>query len=219
MGFFHRIFSLLVDFIFPRPETLEFLEKLTKEELLAKVPTTKASNTSPSAEIRSVFNYRQPIIRQMIWELKYKGNKKIARLFGQVLYDEISRIVSLKTDLFPHPLVLPMPNSLLRRKERGFNQCELLTNELTKLNTQDLFSVQNNILLKWKDTPRQTTNNRALRLQNVKGCFSVIDSSILQNHCIIIIDDVTTTESTLREAIATLYASGARKVIGLTIAH
>ncbi|HEY4495835.1 MAG TPA: hypothetical protein VJC04_00550, partial [Candidatus Paceibacterota bacterium] len=123
---------------------------------------------------------------------------------------------------FTQPLIIPVPLSSKRRRERGFNQCEILLDELTKLDTGNIFEINKNLLIKIKDTSSQTkTDSRASRLKNLRGAFAVSEDSGAgaAGRNIIVIDDVTTTGATLSEAIKTLRRDGARKVLGIALAH
>jgi len=84
----------------------------------------------------SIFQYRDPSIRTMLWALKYKGTHSIASTCAQILYDELFEILSEKALLenFINPLIVPIPLSKKREHERGFNQAELIAKEFALLN-------------------------------------------------------------------------------------
>lgn len=56
-------------------------------------------------------------------------------------------------------------------------------------------------------------------MKNLVGTFEVQNPEKIRGRNIILIDDVTTTGATLKEAKKVLRASGARKIIGVTLAH
>ncbi|OGI57134.1 hypothetical protein A3B85_03325 [Candidatus Nomurabacteria bacterium RIFCSPHIGHO2_02_FULL_37_13] len=183
---------------------------------------------SPPAERESanwifpIFDYRYPPIKKAVWFLKYKGKKLLASVFAEVVY---GRILEELSDLsimenFTDIILIPIPLSSDRYRERGFNQAELICKELTKLDNNVNFKLENNILIKIKDTKHQARiENRSERLKNIIDSFVVKNTEKIKNKNIILIDDVTTTGATLSEARKILKRAGARKIIAFTVAH
>ena len=102
-----------------------------------------------------------------------------------------------------------------RKYIRGYNQAELITEELTKkLPTLTI----THALMRNKSPKRQvTTRTRSERLLNQQGSFKTIENVTELN--IILVDDVTTTGATLLEARKELLAHGAASVRCVTLAH
>ena len=170
--------------------------------------------------IYSVFNYRDKTVKNAIWTLKYRRKYSIAKILAQAMSDKIVEELS-ELELmenFTQPLLVPIPLSPKRLKERGFNQAEKLAEELAKINPNLI--LEKNVLYKIKETPNQARlKNRTERLKNLKDCFAVRNPELIKGKNIILIDDVSTTGATLVEAKKTLRNSGARKIIALTLAH
>jgi len=183
---------------------------------------------SPQAErenlkwVFSLFDYRHPPIKKAVWFLKYKGKKNLARVFAEVMRD---RIVEELADLsilenFREPLLVPVPLAPKRKRERGFNQAELICKKLIELDKNKNFKLEKNVLIKPKDTEHQARiENRSERLKNIVGSFSIKNPERIKNRNIILIDDVTTTGATLNEARKVLKQAGAKKIIAFTVAH
>ncbi|MCE9517599.1 hypothetical protein K8Q96_01195 [Candidatus Nomurabacteria bacterium] len=73
---------------------------------------------------------------------------------------------------------------------------------------------------KKKDTIAQAKiKNRNQRIQNIRGAFLINENVDIAGRTIIVIDDVTTTGGTLKEAMSVLKKGGARKVYGFAVAH
>lgn len=117
-------------------------------------------------------------------------------------------------------ILVPVPITNKRLRERGYNQAELIAKGLMQNDKEKIFELGKNIIVKTKDTlPQARIKNRNKRLKNVVGCFNVQNSSLVKNRTVIVIDDVTTTGGTINEAIKVLKKAGAKKVVGFAIAH
>ena len=186
---------------------------------------------SPPAERESanwifpLFDYRHISIKKSIWLLKYKNKRKLAGIFAEIMYEkiieELSELSVMKN--FREPILIPIPLSQKRYRERGYNQAELICQELIKINNLrhgvDM-KLENNILIKIKETEHQANiKNRKDRLKNLSDSFSVKNSELIKGKNIILIDDVTTTGATLNEAKKILKQFGAKKIIAFTVAH
>lgn len=208
----------------------------------------KCLSDSPSAEretekwIYPLYDYRHPPIKKAILFLKYKGKRRLASIFALVMYDKILEELSELSIMenFNKPILMPIPLSPKRMRERGYNQSELICRELIKIDhlrlsaqaghSVDLkfnFNLEKKILVKIKNTEHQARiESRRKRLENLIGSFAIknkqntkeIESKI-KNRNIILIDDVTTTGATLNEAKKILKQAGVRKVIAFTVAH
>ena len=99
-------------------------------------------STSPPAEretvnwIFPVYDYRHPAIKKSLWLLKYNGKRRLALVFALVIYDKILEELSdlIVLENFTEPILIPIPLSPKRYHERGFNQAELICQELLKIN-------------------------------------------------------------------------------------
>jgi competence protein ComFC len=197
----------------------------------------KCLSDSPLAERESanwifpLFDYRHPPIKKSIWLLKYKGKKRLANVFAEILYgriiEELSELSVLNN--FREPILIPIPLSKRRFRERGYNQAELICRELIKIDLNNNlrhgvdvknFSFEKNILIKIKETEHQANiKERKDRLKNLSGSFFVKNPELISGKNIILIDDVLTTGTTLTEAKKILKLYGAKKIIAFTVAH
>ena len=146
----------------------------------------------------------------------------LAKTFAEILYTKIVKELSSlpEQEKFSNPLLVPIPISAKRRRERGYNQTELLCQEILKLDREKILSLEKNVLIKPKETEHQAQiKNRQERLQNIIGTYSLKNREKIKGRNIILIDDVTTTGATLEEAKKLLQKFEAKKVIAFTIAH
>jgi len=203
------ILQYIIDFVFPP----------SKEELIIRnISPIELSNSSSillETEfpfIKSLFSYKNPIIKELIWQIKYKKNKHAIKCAGYCLFEKLKEYSKEKI------ILIPIPISNQRRKERGYNQTELLIDEIIKLDLNNNFEKDYNILVRTKNIDKQTHKNRNDRIENTKSIFQVKERRV-SNNKIIIIDDVTTTGSTLNEARKCLMDSEYSDIQALTIAH
>ncbi len=198
----NRLLTSILDFLFP--PTKEALE-------LRTIDTTNIFAKLPPASHTSLFAYQNPLVKELVWSIKYKKDRHALRCGGYALYTRMREMGYEGT-------LIPIPISKKRRKERGYNQCELLIEEILKLDTEKKFSKNFDLLIRTKHTERQTMKNREERLEGALNIFGVKITIPLDSR-IIIIDDVTTTGSTLREAKKSLNEAGYMHVETLTLAH
>ena len=171
-----------------------------------------------SKDIFALFDYQNKIVRFIIKSIKYKNNSNLRKRLASYLYEEIIEISS-DMALFEGapPLLVPMPMSKIEKRKRGFNQCEELVREIKKLGGDNV-EVSYNTLKKIKETKRQTKLSREERMENVKDSMEA-ENKIIKNKTIIVLDDVYTTGASLSEARRALLEAGAKRVMGLFIAH
>lgn len=225
------IAEYFLDFIFPKSDSIFKLEQLSIGELLEKLPPAEEIEGA-GEHLIAVFNYRDPSVREMIWELKYKGNRNIAHKFAEILIDILRAELAERIlfEKFTNPLLIPMPVSDKRRRERGWNQTEIVCEEIEKIlalrsfseaGNEKLFEYSPKILIKHihTDSQARTHATKRERLENLSGSMSVEDSEKIRGRNIILLDDVTTTGSTFTEAKRVLKESGARKILCVSIAH
>ena len=102
-----------------------------------------------------------------------------------------------------------------RKRERGFNQAELLARALSRATSIRLRSA----LQRTRYTTTQTQFDRAERMENLKGAFRLRRGSNVQDLRVLLVDDVLTTGSTLSECASVLKKGGALSVHAATAAR
>jgi ComF family protein len=112
-------------------------------------------------------------------------------------------------------IVLAVPLHGARKRERGYNQAQLLAVQLGK--NLGIPSPEG-IVERSKQTKSQTTMNKEQRRRNVEGIFAVREPEKIKGKTVILVDDVLTTGATIGSCGHTLLAAGARKVLAATAA-
>jgi ComF family protein len=110
-------------------------------------------------------------------------------------------------------LVVPVPLSRDRLRQRGYNQAGLIASALAKL--LDL-PYSDKALQRIRETKSQVGLNSTARMQNVQGAFQA-DGTIVKDETILVVDDLFTTGATLSACALSLLESGANEVYGLTV--
>jgi ComF family protein len=216
MDLLRRIYDYFLDFLFPRSERVKILEQKARSKTLRSLPTPHQS----SDWVMTLFAYKNPLVRELIWQIKYKKNTILLNAVAEIFYEECQAILEEKTGFGNLGFILiPIPMLPDRKRERGWNQTELLTETIVKLDNEKIFIHSPRTLSRVKRTAPQTTlRNRKMRLENMRGVFSANDQDVNGKN-VILVDDVTTTGATLIEASRTLLSAGAKEVFCLTIAH
>jgi ComF family protein len=159
--------------------------------------------------IRSPFRF-DGVVRQAIHELKYRNLRAIAGLFARLLNDY------LIANPLPGEVLMPVPLHPKRFRERGYNQSQLLAQELAKLNKLPLID---DCLIRARHSPPQArTANASERRTNVADAFACRDRR-LKGKAVLLIDDVSTSGATLDGCARALKEGGATSVWGLVLAR
>lgn len=223
MHFISRTRDLLIDFLFPTSRKVLALEALSTDTLLKILPPAESIKDKHTL---ALFNYEHPLVKEIIWELKYSGNVRIADKLGEILYDHIQHEL---TDLglfesaswrTSKPIIMPIPISNKRRSERGWNQSELLSEEVMRRDSGQMFKYMPRQLVKIRHTESQTkTRSRNERLKNLTDSMKILNASSVAGACVVVLDDVTTTGSTFAEAKRALHTAGVKKILCVAVAH
>ncbi len=156
----------------------------------------------------AIFDY-DGVFREKVLAFKQSGRKHIGHAFSPFIYEKYKSL-----DI-PFDMVIPMPISKEREKERGFNQADILIEDIES----NEHNVRRDIIFKIKNTPHQTGLSKENRRVNLEGAFMVADKSLVKGKTILIVDDIYTTGSTMSQVAETLMKAKAKEVYGLTLAR
>lgn len=148
------------------------------------------------------------VARELIYALKFGGKKYLAGLMGKMMSDAY---LEFGADA---EIVAAVPMTEKERKKRGFNQSELLADEVGKRLGMPVLPA----LSKIRETAPQKELSGKEREENPKGCFAAAFGEYLAGRRVLLIDDVFTTGATANECARVLLAAGARSVDSLTFA-
>ena len=216
---YKNLLQKLLNLIFP-PNTLELtLESTTISDI------SEFMHIQNKANIVSLLPYKEPLIRALVHTAKFKNNQHSAELLGKVLADYLLSELS-DQELFASAgsgqiFLVPIPLSSQRRRERGFNQSECIC-QVAQQQLPEHLSVLNLLTRPHHRPPQTRASSRTERIKNIKGVFAInqaVARSLSPQIPIFIIDDVTTTGATLKEAIKTITESGFTNVSAIALAH
>ena len=159
--------------------------------------------------IRSPYVF-EGAVRKSIHSFKYRGMSSLSPTLGHLLAEYLS------SHRLPVDVVVPVPLHPRRRKERGYDQAELLAGQLA---SELSLPLGKGWLARSRPTlPQVDTSNAAQRWQNVHGAFAAA-AAVDPGRSVLLVDDVCTTGATLEACTRALRQAGTSVVWGLTLAR
>ncbi|MBI5476370.1 MAG: ComF family protein [Ignavibacteriales bacterium] len=152
-------------------------------------------------------------LQDLIHQLKYQGIKSHGIKLGEMIGVKI-----LLDNLFSNAdFLIPVPLHKLKKRERGYNQAELICNGISN---KTKIPVENTILERIKYTQTQTTLSLIERKENMQEAFILSHSrgDKVKGKRIILVDDVITTGATINSCAKTLLQHNAKSILAASIA-
>lgn len=134
------------------------------------------------------YEYKEPL-RKAFLRYKFNGKKSYVYGLSKLFLEKLKDVNLLEFDIITY-----IPISKNRMRERGFNQCKLICEEICK----DLSCKPENILSK-KNAKKQSSLSASERKVNIIDTFTL--KKDVSGKRILVIDDVYTTGATINEAI------------------
>jgi ComF family protein len=160
---------------------------------------------------RAVGRYESTLL-EAIHRFKYNGRISIGEVLGKLMAEFVYPAFNIRD----YSLIMPVPLHPKRLRERGFNQSVVLAKEVSKRLhiSLDFMTLRRHIY-----TDPQISLGKKEREVNVRGAFSVTDSAKVKGQEIILVDDVYTSGSTVKECARVLMKNRADRVAVLTLAR
>ena len=150
-------------------------------------------------------------VRKSVLRYKFRGARGYADAYGKILASCIREHLDVEYDIISW-----VPLSRKRKRERGYDQAFLLASAVAEELGQDVAET----LTKPKNIgPQSELKGKDERVENISGAYEVSDLQFIKNKCILIIDDIVTTGSTLEECAKELIKGGAKKVVCAALAR
>ena len=119
------------------------------------------------------------------------------------------------SDYFIGAAVIPVPMRRKKLRTRGFNQAELIAQSFARACDAN---IETSALRRIRHSrPQSMIADKKERERNVAGCFAADEESVAGRD-ILLIDDVSTSGSTFREAALALKRAGSGRIIALAAA-
>ncbi len=210
------LFNKFLDFVFP--EYCEYCNKMLSypQKVLCKsclnTAVRKKLHIVDEEEIGKinkiwyVGNY--DTLNKFVLEAKLNYRKNVLVFFLQFIKSRIRNLDEIYSDV---DIVIPVPIRKNKLRERGFNQAEIIGEILFEN------KLQKNLISKIKETKEQKHLSKEEREKNLKNCFKINDKEKIKNKKILLIDDVITTGSTLREISTLLLEKGSGEVYAFSL--
>lgn len=195
-----RILSQILDVLFPPRDTERVVRETSWDSLQASL--------KPQAVgvVTALLPYHQ--VRALIIEAKYHDNRSAQNLLGRALAEHVRKMVG--------PIILvPVPLSRKRLRERGYNQTERICRAAMRHLTH--VPIATDLLIRTRATVPQTTLGRTARQTNVAGAFRCTGTPD-PHTTYVLIDDVITTGATIGAAQEALHKVDAH-VLSIALAH
>ena len=141
---------------------------------------------------------------------KYEEVARLGDWFGARLPEVYAR----ESSEWEIDVVVPVPLHPERRRERGYNQAELIARPLSKCLQVRLDS---RLLVRIKPRPAQLVLSPTEHWKSVRGAYATCPASQVDNLRLLLVDGVLTTGATLDACARALKKSGAATVFGLTV--
>lgn len=162
---------------------------------------------------RSLGGY-EGVLRDAIHRFKFRDRPALAEPLG-VRLTRFARAEASALNGLRFDAVVPVPMHSIRRRLRGYNQSERLAQVVAR---ELALRMDAGLLTRLHATHPQVGLSGTMRQTNVQGAFAVPQRESVAGQTLLVIDDVTTTGSTLHECAAALKAAGAKAVYVLTLA-
>jgi len=165
-----------------------------------------------------VYHYN-PILKKIIKNIKYRLAIEVWKEFYKTISPETIYKLSFYNGISQDFVIQPIPLSKIKYNERGFNQASFISIFFQKFLR---FPIVDLLIRKKEMSAQAQMKNKKERYSNIKGSFAINDKSPDMNgHLptkIILIDDVITSGSTVKEAARVLKKAGVKKVYVLALA-
>ena len=216
----NKLKSFFLDLLFPKAcfgcQKEETYLCQDCESILEISDIHKKLNTEQLSDLYFALEYKKPLIKQLIQQFKYQSFvKDLSKPLSYLIINHF-RLIEKNKKEFKDFITIPVPLYIKRLKWRGFNQAEEIAKHISSFFEIPLIS---DVLVKNKKTLPQTELSENKRRDNLLGVFNCQNQEKIKNQNILLVDDIYTTGSTIKECVRVLKNAGAKKVIGIVIAR
>jgi ComF family protein len=174
----------------PHPEICPYCHRISKDYKTCIECRCNKNNALEGIIIPFAYT---DVLKTLIIKLKYFHKRDI----GEFLVERLSIALQANQSLNRNIIISFIPSHWYRHYfVKGYNQSELLARKLSEKLQVPIVAIAN----KKKHTKTQASLDREGRLKNLKNAFSLTQNlTLLGNETMLIVDDITTTWSTINE--------------------
>lgn len=157
-----------------------------------------------------LFQY-ESLVRKLILRYKFSNKAYLNHFFANRIAQNEQNTRLLKE----YDMIIPVPMHKKKMQKRGYNQTELVANELEKSLG---IPMRKDILSKVVNTTTQSKLGGKARQSNIQHAFFIKNDVEVENKKIILLDDIYTTGATSEECSRVLKEAGAKEILVLVLA-
>ncbi|MBR1598313.1 MAG: ComF family protein [Lachnospiraceae bacterium] len=155
------------------------------------------------------FNYEGQI-KDSLYEFKYKNQRGYAGFYCEGIMKRHGK--ELKT--IPFDGIVPVPVHPHKKRIRGYNQAELIANQLSKAINVPVYP---DYLVRSEDTNPQKELDDRERMKNLKNAF-IISENVVKLNTVLLVDDIYTSGATMEACTEALFKAGVSKAYCTSVA-
>ena len=155
-------------------------------------------------------DFQEALTKKLIKTFKYSYIQSLSEILASILWQQVQRI-----NLPANTVITNIPLHLKKKKQRGFDQTEILAKKLSEKTRLPYLA----LLTRIKFNKTQAQLDKASRLVNVQDIFKINPKTQADTQAtVLLIDDIATTGATLNEAAKILKSAGYQHIIALVLA-
>ena len=172
----------------------------------------KFASSNIISDFTSLFVFeKDKALQSFIHSIKYNNRFLNAKFLGSLVGNKLGKQIKD----WNINLIIPVPLHHLKKAERGYNQSEFIVKGLSK---KLKIPHTTRVLKRVRYTETQTAFNLAEREKNISNAFKVRSKKKIIGKTILVIDDVITTGSTIKECGKALLEGDAKSVYACSVA-
>lgn len=149
--------------------------------------------------------YFEGVVRKGMHAFKFRKSPRNAEAYA----DEMAKTIRKRFENVSFDYITEVPMTRKRIRKRGYNQCALLSKEISDITG---IKYRESVLRKLYETGNQHGLSYYLRKGNLTGVFDAVNPDDVKDKIILLCDDISTSGETFNECAKMLWLHGAKEV-------